>query len=466
MPGTILYFEKNFHIFILLVCLLFTCPVFARTKNTEPQKHIEYMNIEWWERFNDENLTNNLLKVYEKNYDLKNTALKVKENEQLVKMQFANELPSLSLSGDLSRDLRGPYQQFGNMRIPTYSQYNYLLPITAAYEVDIWGSNRLKTKSVKQELEIMKQAERATYIALTSDFASDYFNLIKADEFLAIQDKLIETQQGIVSKTKDKYEIGLCSINELLAEEKMLTTLKEEKNNHIKTQETLINSLRVYLADAADNITRNNYEKISLIKGIPAEYSTDIIENRPDYLQQEYNIKRIGFDVRVAKREFLPKFVIYGQIGLNAYHLDTLFNSVSQFFNAGILPSMDLFSGGRKLALLRFRKLEYEEALNNYQKTILEGIKEINTGLAEYKTATDNYEETLNRLKLQDEMYKLMKDKHTIGASSDLGVLFAEEAYLMVKKEEVSNKINSLIAAIGLYKAAGGVDLYMINSNL
>lgn len=456
---------KNFYIFILLSITLFLAnPVFAWGKNLEPQKHIEYMNLEWWERFDDENLTNNLLKVYDKNYDLKNAALKVKENEQLVKMQFANELPSLSLSGDLSRDLRGSYQQYGNMRIPTYSQYNYLLPITAAYEVDIWGANRLKTKSVKQELEIMKQAERATYIALTSDFVSDYFNLIKADEFLSIQDKLIETQADIVSKTKDKYEIGLCSINELLAEEKMLTTLKEERNNHLKTRETLINSLRVYLADSTDNILRNSYDKICLIKGIPAEYNTDIIENRPDYLQEEYNIKRIGFDVRVAKREFLPKFVIYGQIGLNAYHLDTLFNSASQFFNAGVLPSMDLFSGGRKLALLRFRKLEYEEALNSYQKTILECIKEINSGLVEYKTALENFEETQNRLKMQDEIYNLMKDKHTIGASSDLDVLYAKEAYLMVKKEEVSNKINSIISTIGLYKAVGGIDLYKISN--
>ena len=456
---------KKFYIFIL-ACLLITNSVLARNKNAEPQKHIEYINLEWWEKFNDENLTNNLLKVYEKNYDLKNAALKVKENEQLVKMQFANELPSLSLSGDLSRDLRGPYQQYGNMRIPTYSQYNYLLPITASYEIDIWGANRLKTKSVKQELEIMKQAERATYIALTADFVSDYFNLIKTDKFLSIQHRLIETQTDIVSKTKDKYEIGLCSINELLAEEKMLTTLKEEKNNQIKTKETLINSLRVYLADSTDNIKRNNYEKISLIEGIPTEYRTEIIENRPDYKQQEYNIKRIGFDVRVAKREFLPKFVIYGQIGLNAYHLDTLFNSASQFFNAGILPSMDLFSGGRKLALLRFRKLEYEEALNSYQKTILDGIKELNTGLVEYKTTSENYCESQKRLKMQDEIYNLMKDKYTIGASSDLDVLYAKEAYLMVKKEEVSNKINTLISTIGLYKAAGGIDLYKINENL
>ncbi len=457
---------KRFYIFILLIFSITAAPVIAKEKVFEPQKHIEYINLEWWKRFEDENLTQNLLKLYENNYDIKNLALKVKENEQLVKMQFANELPTLSLSGDLSRDLRGPMQQYGNMRIPNYSQYNYLLPLTAAYEVDIWGSNRLKTKSVKEQLEIVRQAERATYIALTSDFAADYFNLIKADKFLEVQTELIEAQADIVDKTEDMYEIGLCSINELLSEQKMLTALKEEKNNHLKNQETLLNSLRVYLADANDNIRRNNYEKIVLIKGIPAQYNAEIVSYRPDYMQEESNIKRIGFDVKVAKREFLPKFVIYGQIGLNAYHLDSLFNAASQFFNAGVLPSMDLFSGGRKLALLRYRKFEYEEALNSYQKTILEAIKEINTGLIEYKTAAENYEEALNRLRMQEKIYSLMLDKHKIGASSDLDVLYAKEAFLMVKKEEISDKINTIIAAIGLYKSVGGIDLYKLNDNL
>ncbi len=457
--------KKNFLIMIM-ICLALAMPAFAAKNPPQKAEHIEYMNLDWWGKYKDQNLTDNLKKLYENNYDLKNAALKVKENEQAVKMQFANELPSLSLSGQLYRDMRSSMQQFGSMQIPSYSQYNYYLPITAGYEVDIWGANRLKTKSVKQQLEIVKQAERATYIALTSDFASDYFNLIRADEFLKIQNELIKTQEDIVAKVKDKYEIGLCSVNDLLTEERLLTTLKEERNKHIKTRDILINSLRVYLSEASGDIARGCYNSVVVPEGIPTEYSTEIIENRPDYLQEEANIKRIGFDVRVAKREFLPKFVIYGQIGLNAYHLDTLFNTASQMFSAGVLPSIDLFSGGRKIALLKLKKFEYEEALNSYQKSILTGIKEMNSGLAEYKDAAENYKESANRLQLQNQTYSLMQDQFEIGAASDLDVLYAKEAYLMVKKDEVSNKINSVISTIGLYKAAGGADLNKINENI
>ena len=456
---------KKIFIITLLLSLLYY-PVYAKTSVAQKANHFEYMNIDWWKKYNDENLTNNLLKLYENNYDLKNAALKVKENEQAVKIQFANELPQIGLSGQLYRDLRSSMQQFGSMQIPSYAQYNYYLPITASYEVDIWGSNRLKTKSMKQQLEIVKQAERATYISLTSDFAADYFNLIRADEFLKIQDELIKLQEDIVSKVNDKYDIGLCTINDLLAEQRILTTLKEERNRHIKTRDVLVNSLRLYLSDPSGDIGRSNYDSVVLLTNVPSEYSTEIIENRPDYLQEEANIKRIGFDVKVAQREFLPKFIIFGQIGLNAYHLDTLFNSVSQMLSAGILPSLDIFAGGRKMAYLKLTKFEYEEALNSYQKAILTGIKDINSGLIEYKEAQESYKESANRLKMQNQSYSLMLDKSEIGSASDLDVLYAKEAYLMIKKEEVSNKINSVISTIGLYKAVGGVDLYKINENI
>lgn len=457
---------KKFFIITLLISAYIQFPAFARPVQPQKAEHIEYMNLAWWEKYNDEYLTENLLKLYENNYDLKNAALKVKENEQAVKIQFANELPQIGLSGQLYRDMRSSMKQYGSMQIPSYAQYNYYLPITASYEVDIWGSNRFRTKSMKQQLEIVKQAERATYIALTSDFASDYFNLIRADEFLKIQNELIKTQEDIISKTRAKYDIGLCTINDVLAEQRLLTTLKEERNRHIKTRDTLIDTMSVYLSNSSGNIERNSYENITLLTGIPTEYSTSIVENRPDYLQEEANIKRIGFDVKAARREFLPKFIIFGQIGLNAYHLDTLFNSVSQMFSAGILPSIDLFSGGRKIALLKLKKFQYEEALNSYQKAILLGIKDINSGLVEYKEAQENYKESADRLKMQNRTYSLAKDKQEIGSASDLDVLYAKEAYLMVRKDEVSNKINSVISTIGLYKAAGGVDLYKINENI
>lgn len=449
---------KKFFIIICITLLSSVLPTFANTE--------EYLNLNWWKSFNDDCLIDNLITVSQNNYDLKNTALKIKENEQVVKMQFANELPSMTLSGDLSRDLQAPRQQMGALRIPKYSQYNYNIPITAGYEIDIWGKNRFKTKSKKAQLEIIKQEQRATYISLTSDFASDYFNLIKADKLIELQEELIRTQEDLYKMVCDKYKAGLCTLNEVLVQEQFLTGLKEELNLHIQTREVLVNALKVYLVKNDGNIKRANYNDVVLVSSIPTKYNSDIILNRPDYKQDEYNMKRIGFDIKVARREFLPTFTIYGQIGLNSYHWSDFFNRESQFFNAGILPTFDLFSGGRKFALLKIKKYQYEQALNDYKKTLLVGVKEVNSSLVEYNTALKNYQDVQSRLKTESKLYALAQDKYKIGASSSIDELLAKESNLIMQKEEVSSKINTIITTIGLYKATGGVDLRKINEDI
>ncbi len=459
--------KKIFLLFILLTVIIM--PVFAKQNKTDTdnkEQTVLYMNLNWWQNYKDDFLIEHLKKLYESNYDLKNADLKVKENEKLVKIQFASELPSLSTGSFIGRDFRSSMQQFGDMRIESYAQNNFQFPLTMSYEIDIWGKNRLKTKLNKERLEISKQAQRAAYIALSSDFAAEYFNLIKADKLLNLQNELISIQKEIIDKVTNLYDTGICHIEDVLDEQKFLTVLNEERNNLEEKREVLINNIKVYLADNNDVIERKSYEDTILLQNLPLEISSEIIENRPDYIQSEANIRQSGYDVRIARKELLPSFTIFGQIGLNAYSLSTLFNRPSQMASAGVLPVFDFFAGGRKKAFLQFKKYQYEEALNNYHKNVLNDIKEVNLGLFNYKTSLRNYDESQERLKTQDKLHKIILDKKEIGTASELTELYSLESDIIVKKEEVSNKINCLISSISLYKSVGGKNLYELNENL
>ncbi len=457
-----------------LITLLFVVQIFApltstsafakKNKKEEQQKEqrMQYLNLSWWEKYNDPILTGYLQELFDKNHDLKIAALKVQEGEQMVKVSLANELPQVYFDGNLGRIMSSSDQHFGSMVIPSYAQYGYQFPFTATYEIDIWGQNRIRTKSAEQQLAIIEQAQRASYISLTSAFASNYFNLVKTDKLLEIQQQIVDLQTEITQKTKKKFENGLCTVNEVIAEEKMLTTQKELLNNLEHTRTIIESQLKVYLADESKEITRTDCDKLTVMQGIPLKMDGSVITQRPDYIQSEDNIKKIGYDVRVARKDFLPKFVIYGQLGLNAYHWDQLFNSYSQLANAGIMPSFDLFSGGRKKAVLKLQKFRYEEARHEYEKAILNGFKEVNDSTAQLKTDLKNYEESVERYNLEHKRYVLMEHKNKIGAASELDLLYNKQIELMTKREEVSNKINCLISTISLYKATGGHDLYSI----
>lgn len=457
---------KIIKILLTLILLCNTIAVSAKNMPNDDYK-LEYVNINWWKKYNDENLVNLMMLTYKNNQDLKIASLKTKQAEQAVKESFAQELPHLGLSGNFGRELTSATTRFGGLVIPDYSQTRFLLPLTMTYEVDIWGENRLITKSYQKQKDIIKQDERASYISLTSAVASDYFNLIKLDKLIKNQEELVKLQKKIASMQKIKYENGLCSKTEVLIEQQALTVFEEELNDYKNKNDTVYNELLVLLGDRNNKaVIRNSYEKITLPE-IPESITADAIGNRPDLLKTEDYIKKVGYDVKAARRAFLPKFTIYGQAGFNAYgNFHNFFGPHTFLSNIGVMPSMDLFTGGAKMAHLKFKKLEYEKASQMYEKVLLTSIQELNDNLTTAKISKKNYLSSIERHNLELDKYSLSEKKLIIGAKSNLENLKDQEEVIMSEKAEISNKINYLIATINLYKAVGGRDYLNIEENI
>lgn len=440
---------------ILIISLfLISLPVGAK----ECTNRLDYMNMDWWKNYNDEVLINHFQTLYENNHDLRIAALKTKQAEENIRLAGANQLPQLGFDGSVSRVFRGPRTQFGSVVIPKYIQNEIFLPLNASYEIDIWGQNYLNRKSAKKQAEIAKQQERAAYIYITSSFAADYYNLIKMDELERNLLKIIDLQKNIVSMTEKKYNSGLASINEVLDEKQILVNFEKDLNKLKENKKILNDEAVVLLGLNTDKaIELSDYQSISSPK-TPETLSTTIIQFRPDLISSEDYVKKSGIDVRVARREFLPKFILYGNLGFNAYKWNRMFAGETFLANAGIAPRWDIFTGGIKMARYRINKYEYKKAVEIYEKTVLTSIQEVNDALAEAKTTKAN-------LIKSDEDYSIEKEKHilaekqfSIGDSSMLDEMKSEVNLYVAKQRNIAAKIDNVISSISLYNAVGGID--------
>lgn len=440
---------------ILIISLfLISFPVGAK----ECTNRLDYMNMDWWKNYNDEVLIRHFQTLYENNHDLRIAALKTKQAEENIRLAGANQLPQLGFDGSVSRVFRGPRTQFGSVVIPKYIQNEIFLPLNASYEIDIWGQNYLNRKSAKKQAEIAKQQERAAYIYITSSFAADYYNLIKMDELERNLLKIIDLQKNIVSMTEKKYNSGLASINEVLDEKQILVNFEKDLNKLKENKKILNDEAVVLLGLNTDKaIELSDYQSISSPK-TPETLSTTIIQYRPDLISSEDYVKKSGIDVRVARREFLPKFILYGNLGFNAYKWNRMFAGETFLANAGIAPRWDIFTGGIKMARYRINKYEYKKAVEIYEKTVLTSIQEVNDALAEAKTTKAN-------LIKSDEDYSIEKEKHilaekqfSIGDSSMLDEMKSEVNLYVAKQRNIAAKIDNVISSISLYNAVGGID--------
>lgn len=450
---------KKLKLIILLICLtLMPTQTFAKTKNIQNNNDLQYMNLTWWQKFNDQKLNDYLMTIYKNNPDLKIATIKNKQSQQVMKQAFANQLPQLYFNGTMQREFTGSTQRFGEVVIPDYNQAHYILPLTMSYEVDLWGENYLKTKSLKKQIEMTTQDERASYISISSNFASNYYTLVGIDKLIQNQKDLLEIEQNIVNLEEQKYNSGLCPIAEVLSEKQSLTQMQERLNSLEERQDIVINQLITQLGDRMlTKIDRSNYDSISTIP-TPNEISTEYIGNRPDVQKAELYIQKTGIDIKVARRDFLPKFRVYGQIGFNSYDWCRMFAPHTFLSTAGVAPSLDLFTGGYKKAVLKYNKLEYEKALQIYEKAILTSIQELNDAMMSIKTANSNYEKSKERFNLEKEKLDLSNNQYKIGGRAKLDNMKDQQNILIVEEDMVTNNINRVISTINLYKATGGKD--------
>lgn len=449
---------KKLKLIILLICLtLMPTQTFAKTKNIQDNNDLQYMNLTWWQKFNDQKLNDYLMTIYKNNPDLKIATIKNKQSQQVMKQAFANQLPQLYFNGTMQREFTGSTQRFGDVVIPDYNQAHYILPLTMSYEVDLWGENYLKTKSLKKQIEMTTQDERASYISISSNFASNYYTLVGIDKLIQNQKDLLEIEQNIVNLEEQKYNSGLCPIAEVLSEKQSLTQMQERLNSLEERQDIVVNQLITQLGDRMlTKIDRSNYDSISA--PTPNEISTEYIGNRPDVQKAELYIQKTGIDIKVARRDFLPKFRVYGQIGFNSYDWCRMFAPHTFLSTAGVAPSLDLFTGGYKKAVLKYNKLEYEKALQIYEKAILTSIQELNDAMMSIKTANSNYEKSKERFNLEKEKLDLSNNQYKIGGRAKLDNMKDQQNILIVEEDMVTNNINRVISTINLYKATGGKD--------
>ena len=116
-----------------------------------------------------------------------------------------------------------------------------------------------------------------------------------------------------------KFDAGTATIPQVLLASTAPTHLVEALHNLQEKQDVVQNQMSVLIANKAfDKIERTNFKDINAKIIIPEKINTETLMTRPDCVKSEMNIERVGLDVRVAKRELLPRFDIVGNIGFNA----------------------------------------------------------------------------------------------------------------------------------------------------
>lgn len=427
-----------------------------KTQQSDDYK-FNYVNMNWWGNFNDDLLNGYIEKAVLNNYDLKMATINVEEYYQNVRLQFANELPS-AVGGF------GP----GFFKAPgmTNTSSAFGLPVIVQYEADIFLKNHNKTKAVKKLYEGSKLDERAAYISVASAVGSTYFNVINLDKMISLQEQIVNIRQEIYNLMLIRNKEGLTSTADTVKANKALVAGQTDLIELKKNREKMLNQMCVLIGESPENansIKRNSLDSINYQLAIPSEIPSEIITQRPDYMKAELMVEKAGIDVKVAKKEFLPSINILGGALFNAGDIGSLFTTKNMLLGVGGGLMTPLFQGGSLIANLKLKKATYERILQDYYKTNLTAIQEVNDALVASRLDKDKMTQTTKQYNLEKSDYKYNEKKFNQGTISKLDLIQYQENLLTIEKLVAQQKVECMTDAISLYKATGSKPYDYVN---
>ena len=412
------------------------------------------LNVEFFTRFNDDYLFQYVNEAIDNNHNAKQATIRVEEYRQGVKSQFANELPSFSVAANYL----GIHSPKFNPNL-SVSKNAFVLPFIVNYEADFLLKNRDKTKSAKKSYEMSKFDEQSVYLALLTDVATVYTNILEYDKLIEEQEKIVENYNQILNDANKKLARGVINTTELNNSTSKLEDANITLENLLKQREILLMQFAVLIgrsADGTNSIERGSIDNFEYNDVIPSEIESDVIFSRPDVKRAEAGLEKAKIDIRVARKEFLPRFNITGIWAFNTIAPGSFFSWETSLAALVAGATQDLFTGGRKIANLKYKKAKYEELFEQYRQTDLEAVKEVNTSLCIIKHDTEVENKTKEKFLLETKNLNNADKMLNRGVISKTQYINSENMYINKDMDLTKARTRRLVNYYTLYKTVGG----------
>ena len=449
-----------YYTFILLwaVCLMTGCSIYKPYSRPEVQTEGLYRDLEetkdtasiatlgWRNLFSDKNLQALIEKGLERNTNLRVAHIRVKAAEAVLMNARLSYLPSVVLTPDGS--ISGTE---GAKAIKTYN-----LAASASWEIDLFGKVTNAKREALAALEGSRAYRQAVETQLIATIANSYYMLLMLDRQLIISEQTLitwkETEHSIealkrAGKSNDAAVLQ-AKANRLALEASVVSIRKS-----IRETENVLSAL---LADTSHDIMRGALQKQQFPDTLSAGLPIQLLANRPDVRQAEWNLAQAYYATNAARSAFYPSLTLSGSTGWTNNVGGVVVNPGSWLFSAVGSLMQPLFNKGTNIANLRQAKARQEEALLLFQQSLLDAGKEVNNALARWQSARIRMDYVNQQIMtLQEAVRKTeLLMQHT--STNYLEVLTARQRLLEAELTQAQDKFEEIQGVIDLYHAVGG----------
>lgn len=403
-------------------------------------------NLPWKEVFRDAKLQALIEEGLANNVDMQAAALRVEEAKVMLTAAKLSYLPTINFTP------QGTLSSFDKSK----PSQTYQLPVSASWEIDLFGKILNAKRGQKVAYEQSKYSEQAVRSQIICGIANTYYSLLMLDRQVEITTETAAIYKENV-RVMEAMKIAGMTTEAAVAQMRAASHQVEASLLDLKRQvRETENSLAVLLAKAPQPIDRSTLDEQVMPEELTAGVPMQLLENRPDVKMAEMTLAAAYYTTNSARAAFYPGLNITGTAGWTNSAGIAVLNPGKLILNAVASLAQPIFNNGKLIANLKVSKAEEKIAQMNYQQTILEAGKEVSDALFLYDTQNKKLVEDRGQVEQLDKAVTYTKALFQSGDATYLEILTAQQNLLSAQLSEVSDNFQRMQAVINLYSALGG----------
>ncbi|WP_255307433.1 TolC family protein [Allomuricauda sp. CP2A] len=469
--------SKSYMIGLLSVVALYSCVPTREIRDVNTAVPEQYQNqsidtvntgmVQWREFFKDPNLVALIDTALVNNQELNIMLQQVDMAKNVIQAKKGEYLPFVNIQAGAEVDKVGEYTRNGavekNLEVKEGEEFpepltNYSVGAFATWELDVWKKLRNEKKAAVFEYLSSVEGKNFMVTNLVAEIADSYYELMALDNQLSIIDQNLEIQQNALKMVKLQKQAARAT--ELAVKRFQAEVMKNQSHKYEIQQEIVEteNRLNFLIGRSPQHIQResDNFIETSIdtiYAGIPSQ----LLQNRPDVRQAEFELAAAKLDTKAAKASFYPQFTIKAGAGLEAF--DTKYLTTT--------PESVLYSVmGDMVAPLINRnaiKAQYKnatdrqlQAVYEYEKAILNAYIEVANQLSNIDNLKMSYDLKEGQVQALTESIDLSTRLFQSARVEYIEVLLAQREALESRMELVETKKDQMLAQVTMYRALGG----------
>lgn len=403
-------------------------------------------SLRWQEFYTDPKLQELISRALTSNNNFRATQLRIAQSEAQLSAARKAFLPSLTLAPQASlTSIDG-----------AKAVQSYQLPLTASWQVDIFGSIRNAKKRAEVALLNSQVYRQAVQSQLVASVANAYYTLALLDAQIAVSRQAITLASESVRTMRAMMQAGRANDAAVSSSEANLAQQEVTLLGLEQQRRAAEGSLNLLLGRTQIAVDRAGIDTWTAPQSLSVGLPIRLLNNRPDVRQAELALSSSFYLTNAARAAFYPSLTLSGSLGWTNNGAKLFTDPAKVLASAMASLVQPIFQRGQLRANLKVAEAQQEEAKLAFVQALLSAGNEVNTRFSEvqtYRAQAQHLHKRSEALQRSEKATRLLMES---GASTYLEVLTAQQGLIAAQLAEYTNRYNEIASTIALYQALGG----------